>query len=183
MGVLDIMFIPVARFSGPRRVARFGYQRFKGVDSGHPKMLPFTVDLPGSTRLEHSEPQIKKWLKACEAHPRCIERLSGESFIPSRLIEIARDDTGAASIRLRSRSDLGRSVKYVALSHCWGSFMPVKLVGAKLEEFRQGIPWDAISPVFRDAITVSMVLDIWYIWIDSLCKYHAASYHARGSLC
>jgi len=49
--------------------------------------------------------------------------------------------------------------------------MPVKLEESKLHQFRRRIPWHNISPVFRDAITVSEALGIYYIWIDSLCKF------------
>lgn len=48
--------------------------------------------------------------------------------------------------------------------------MPLKLEESKISQYRERIPMEEISPVFRDAIDVSVVLDIWYIWIDSLCK-------------
>ncbi|KAJ5887246.1 heterokaryon incompatibility protein-domain-containing protein [Penicillium tannophilum] len=91
-------------------------------------------------------------------------------FIPSRLIEITRDGAGKISIRLRGRDDISHDIKYATLSYCWGSFMPLKLEDSKISQYRERIPMEEISPVFRDALDVSVALDIWYIWIDSLFK-------------
>jgi hypothetical protein len=128
------------------------------------------VDLPGSTRLEDSEKQIKEWLKDCEGHKACRNVSSKADFIPSRLIEITRDAAGKISIRLRCRYDISHAITYATLSHCWGSFMPLKLEESKMTQYRERIPLEEISPVFRDTIDVLVALDIWYIWIDSLYK-------------
>ncbi|KAK4163275.1 HET-domain-containing protein [Cladorrhinum sp. PSN259] len=168
-GVLDVVFRPKLQFSQAPPTARFGFQLFNDTFISRPRMPSFIVDLPSSTRLEHSEEQINGWLNACEEHARCNKQLSRADFVPSRLIEISRDHVGNISIRLRSRSDLNSSVKYATLSHCWGDFMPLRLEQSKIGQFRDEIPWNKISPVFRDAISVSVALDIWYIWIDSLC--------------
>lgn len=137
---------------------------------GNPLIPSFTVDLPGSTRLQDSEEQTKKWHKDCEDHEACQTMSSNADFIPSRLIEITRDGAGKISIRLRGRDDISHDIKYATLSYCWGSFMPLKLEDSKISQYRERIPMEEISPVFRDALDVSVALDIWYIWIDSLFK-------------
>ncbi|KAJ5547270.1 heterokaryon incompatibility protein [Penicillium frequentans] len=138
-------------------------------NQGNPRTPSFTVELPGSTRLEDSEKQTKKWLKDCEGHEACRNMSSRADFIPSRLVEITRDGAEKISIRLRCRDDISHAIRYTTLSHCWGSFMPINLEKSKIAQYRERIPLEEISPVFRDAIDVSVALDIWYIWIDSLC--------------
>ncbi|KAK5674383.1 hypothetical protein LTS10_012967 [Elasticomyces elasticus] len=168
MRVLDIIFRPNPRLVAAPQTARFGFQKLTQEDSGYPPTPSFTVDLPNSTRLEDSERQLKKWLEDCKHHEAC-RRLSSEEFIPSRLLEISRDLAGDVSIRLRCRDEFSHAITYAALSHCWGSFMPLKLEESKVIEYRERIPLEDIPPVFRDAIDVSVALDIWYIWIDALC--------------
>ncbi|KAK5725339.1 hypothetical protein LTR15_003524 [Elasticomyces elasticus] len=169
MRVLDIIFRPNPRLVAAPQMARFGFQKLTQEEVGYPPTPSFTVDLPNSTRLEDSERLIKKWLEDCKDHEAC-RRLSSEEFIPSRLLEIIRDVAGNVSIRLRCRGDIGHAIKYATLSHCWGSSMPLKLEESKLIQYRERVPLKDISPVFCDAIDVSIALDIWYIWIDSLCK-------------
>lgn len=135
-----------------------------------PRIPPFTITIPSSTRPEDSSEKIKQWLRNCEHYRVCNEQLSTDDFIPSRLMEITMGDDSEISIRLRSGSVLPRTLKYAALSHCWDSFMPVKLLKSRFGEFQETIPWNEISPVFRGAITVAASLDIWCIWVDSLCE-------------
>ncbi|KAK4955315.1 hypothetical protein LTR10_007510 [Elasticomyces elasticus] len=174
-GVWDVIFRPTLQLSTIPRMASFGFQSFKNKDADSHGGIPrpptpsFTVDLPNSTRLEDSQKQIKKWLKHCEGHESCRDISSEADFIPSRLLEITRDDTGKISVRLRCRRDFARAITYATLSHCWGSFVPLKLEESKLTQYRERIPLEEMSPVFRDAIDVSIAMDIWYIWIDSLC--------------
>ncbi|KAK3623539.1 hypothetical protein LTR56_011798 [Elasticomyces elasticus] len=167
--VLDVIFRPYPRLVAAPQTARFGFQKFKQKDSGWPTTPSFTVDLPISTRLEHSGKQIKKWLEDCEDHEACKKLSSEATFIPSRLLEITRDVAGKVSIRLRCREELTHAITYVTLSHCWGSYVPLKLEESKLIQYRERVPLEDMSPVFCDAIDVSIALDIWYIWIDSLC--------------
>lgn len=58
---------------------------------------------------------------------------------------------------------------YVALSHCWGGDLPVKLMTAEYKSFQRGLPWGSLPNTFQDAATVVVRFDIAYIWIDALC--------------
>ncbi|KAK4888740.1 hypothetical protein LTR27_012387 [Elasticomyces elasticus] len=167
--VQDVIFTTLQR-SGALRTARFGFHLFNNKDGDYPPTPSFTVDLPTSTRLEHSEKQIKKWLGGCKDHEACRKLRSEAGFIPSRLLEITRDNAERISIRLRSRNDFSQTIQYATLSHCWGSFMPLRLEESKIAQYRERIPTEEMSSVFRDAIDVAVALDISYIWIDSLCK-------------
>lgn len=59
--------------------------------------------------------------------------------------------------------------EYVALSHCWGGNIALKLVEENLDRFKKSIPFDNLAANFRDAIKVTRALGICYLWIDSLC--------------
>jgi hypothetical protein len=60
--------------------------------------------------------------------------------------------------------------RYTTLSHCWGtSIPPLKLTQENRCQFYDEIRQDQIPKTFSDAMTVTRLLGIEYIWIDSLC--------------
>lgn len=63
----------------------------------------------------------------------------------------------------------GEKNKYVALSHCWGPSQPFILTTASETAFRNGIPFQALPRTFQDAVTITRLLCLRYLWIDSLC--------------
>jgi hypothetical protein len=63
----------------------------------------------------------------------------------------------------------GKKGAYVALSHCWGGDMPVKLLTSNIEQLSSYISLDDLPANFRDAIYIARELRVRYIWIDSLC--------------
>lgn len=127
--------------------------------------------LPPSTHLKDSAQQMHTWLKSCvEGHTKCQSLKPRSTFIPSRLIGIARNNGQEIRIRLCEAVHLKAPVRYATLSYCWGSYMPFKLTKSCLKSCLENIPLEDVSPVFRDAIEVTMSADIWYIWIDSLCR-------------
>lgn len=38
-----------------------------------------------------------------------------------------------------------------------------------LEEFKKEISFERLTPVFKDAVSVTRRLEIRYLWIDTLC--------------
>lgn len=89
----------------------------------------YSTSLKSTTYLKHSGQQINQWLKRCnEGHENSRAVRDESTFLPSRLIEITTSQTGSLGGRLRLASDLGQSVKYATLSHCWGSNMSVAQV-------------------------------------------------------
>lgn len=65
---------------------------------------------------------------------------------------------------------------YIALSHCWGNSQPCVTAHATtedgastLEHRKRGIFWNTLPKTFQDAITVTSLLGLSFIWIDSLC--------------
>lgn len=80
-------------------------------------------------------------------------------------------------VRLVETSSIAQTfeddVRYVALSHCWGSpDMAAQMLQTTTETisaFSQSIPWADLTKTFKDAMLVTKHLGIRYIWIDSLC--------------
>jgi len=60
-------------------------------------------------------------------------------------------------------------IRYMTLSHCWGSAEFIRLLMSNMEEFRRGRPISSLPQNFRDAIAVTRRFSIRYLWIDSLC--------------
>lgn len=63
----------------------------------------------------------------------------------------------------------GEKVPYAALSHCWGLAQIIQTSGLSLQSRIRDIPWNSLSKTFQDAVTVTRLLGLQYLWIDSLC--------------
>lgn len=76
----------------------------------------------------------------------------------------------ADGVKLHHSEGLPRDLKYVALSHCWGTKTPSCLTTKEnLERQWDNIPWTAVPQTFRDAVLFTRNLGLDYLWIDSLC--------------
>jgi len=124
-------------------------------------------------------------LGTCNAsHTTCkasnLQRISSglvtPQFIPKRLLHIS-GDCEPLQVRLyettSSKAFLeGVSVRYTALSHCWGSTPVIKTTTDTVSGFKTaGINWLLMPKTFQEAMMLTRALGINYIWIDSLCKY------------
>jgi hypothetical protein len=59
---------------------------------------------------------------------------------------------------------------YVALSYCWGpSSINYTTTASRLEQHRRQIPWDKLPRTIQEAIIVTQLLGIPYLWVDALC--------------
>jgi len=78
-----------------------------------------------------SIPAIDVWLKICLSD-HTAHGVS-DVYIPMRVIDVNLSDTSLEPF-LYIPKDLGKG-RYVALSHCWGAKMEVKLTAETLEMF------------------------------------------------
>ena len=58
---------------------------------------------------------------------------------------------------------------YIALSHCWGKKMFMRLLTSNLDDLVKGFKTAELPNTFRDALFITHKLGYKYIWIDSLC--------------
>lgn len=98
-------------------------------------------------------------------HTACTQLPPRLPAVPKRLIKI---DVQGSTPKLVEPPH-GVHLPYAALSYRWGSLASLQTTRSTIETFKQGINWDIIPEVFRDAFTILRKLDLHYIWIDSLC--------------
>lgn len=108
----------------------------------------------------------RRWLRDCkDRHDKC---LSGRRpSLPTRVIYVG-NDRQHRDVRLEEPKPESRA-EYVALSHCWGGDIALKLMKENREEFKDKIRFEDLAANFQDAIKVTRELGIRYLWIDSLC--------------
>jgi hypothetical protein len=86
--------------------------------------------------------------------------------LPSRLL-----DLGSNKLRLECDVESIPNLRYTTLSHVWGndpaSYLQLK--EKTMEHFKIEVPFKAMPIKYNDAIRITRVLGIRYLWIDSLC--------------
>jgi hypothetical protein len=96
----------------------------------------------------------------------------GDTFIPSRLLEIGFDNV-PSSARLIETTAMTSCPRYAALSYCWGkpheAAQQLKTMPATLHQHLYQIPTGSMTVVVREAIKVTRALSLRYLWIDALC--------------
>ena len=110
-------------------------------------------------------PFILKAVQSCdETHKECSTRT--QSF-PRRVIEIPSD--GSMTLHLIDPTDgiVGEDRKYVALSHCWGGLQHLNLLTTNRARLQKGFDINDLPPLFRDAVELTRLLGVRYLWIDA----------------
>jgi hypothetical protein len=113
---------------------------------------------------------ISGWLSACHnGHLECgaVGRRRG-TMLPSRLIDVS-DYRSQGLFRLVYSAILDPSVRYTTLSHCWGGYVPLRLMRGNHDAMLRGMSSDELPVTFADAASITSGLSVDYIWIDSLC--------------
>lgn len=108
---------------------------------------------------------FKSWFLECQSsHIDCSANAKHE--MPKRVIDVGLfNDSGSPRV-YESGAETGQ---WATLSHCWGNTVTTMLTLATYEERIQEISMAALPKNFRDAIIVTSMLGIRYLWIDSLC--------------
>ena len=122
-------------------------------------------------KIENVSDQIHRWIKQCTlehvAYKPSVAGASPDKW-PSRLIAVGGHDN--ANVKLCETSLLSISrLYYATLSHCWRSFVPLRLLKTNIAVLSQGIEWDTLPQTFQDAVKMTRNLGLRYLWIDYLC--------------
>ena len=113
-----------------------------------------------------------QWLEECHtSHSECFTNAVDDDFMPSIVIDVGSADTGNKKgnpprLHIPQKGDRGR---WSCLSYCWGGDQIVTTTKQMKLHFMDSIPWVLIPKTIQDAITVTRVLGIPYIWVDSFC--------------
>lgn len=132
--------------------------------------LPFHSSIAdlGDTGSDLSLARAKLWLQDCtEKHQKC-SKLAQDSSIPGRVLDLQPLDQYDADIRLveTNHDDHGR---YVCLSHCWGTVVPLKTTQGNISALKERIALNDLPKTFQQATIFTRKLGVRWLWIDSLC--------------
>lgn len=107
---------------------------------------------------------VRSWLHRCDSqHISCSK--THHEFVPKRLIRV-NSDSRHSTVTLVSPDS---SVKYAALSYCWGGPLRFKTNSETLSSALAGLPVEVLPQTVQDAIRVTRELGLEYIWVDSIC--------------
>jgi hypothetical protein len=130
--------------------------------------------------------KVRHWIKDCDdTHQNCWPKLNHTqneiltkeaTFLPTRMVDVGGVDRHPRLIiTSESQPEIWKDdiPKYMALSYCWGSMEEanklLKTTHTTIASRTQKIEYDTMPQTFKDAVTVARVLDIQYMWVDSLC--------------
>ncbi|KAI0110370.1 heterokaryon incompatibility protein-domain-containing protein [Nemania sp. FL0031] len=137
------------------------------------RLVPFCPTSPYS-RSDSDEcfQFLRGCLKEClSSHQFCTPSPSPPS-LPKRVLKIEKKGAwpppGDEKVLRLCEDEVDRA-HYVALSHCWGNYQPLRALLSNRQTLTEGISFSQLSAVFRDAIQVCVRMGIEYLWIDSLC--------------
>ncbi|EME40198.1 hypothetical protein DOTSEDRAFT_74873 [Dothistroma septosporum NZE10] len=111
---------------------------------------------------------VKGCVQECrQTHAIC--RQDTHDFVPTRLLHVGLNNEELFICESGAEGLTKPTFTWAALSHCWGGGQPIKLVRDNLSDLHSRVSFDELPSTFRDAIDVARLLEIQYIWIDSMC--------------
>jgi hypothetical protein len=103
----------------------------------------------------------KYWLQECLSnHPKCADDIPP---LPTRVLDVS------------SRSEPflvvpeGKRARYATLSYSVGQFDILKTTTETIDEYKTCIPTANLPHTVRDAVELTHVLGLQFLWVDSLC--------------
>lgn len=98
-------------------------------------------------------------------HPQCAR--CSESLLPSRIIDLGPPGkTTEPRLKINNKSEIGH---YACLSYCWGGAQEYMTTQANIDGYLKSLSLSSLSKAIQDAIKVTRMLHLRYLWIDALC--------------
>lgn len=91
-----------------------------------------------------------------------------KQILPHRVLDISQQSDSVIKL-IESGIESSVHSRYIALSHCWGRQSHFQLTTETLSEMRTGLEVSKLAKNFQDAILITRLLGIRYLWIDALC--------------
>ncbi|KAK4503575.1 hypothetical protein PRZ48_004490 [Zasmidium cellare] len=121
--------------------------------------------VPDDPLSTHTVRMASEWVGQCQYHHKDCVRLE-KAPLPTRVIDVGYSDDFISARLQVNRGQLGR---YVTLSHCWGSAKRLVTSKRNLKKFQTEVPFNQMPKTFQDAIKLTRLLGMRYLWIDALC--------------
>lgn len=117
-----------------------------------------------------------EWIETCtREHSLCrsVRQKSdpNQLWLPTRLLELEPGTTHDADqkVSLKEELDGAQGAQYATLTYCRGDATFKTLTTTSPTEFKSGLPVSTLPRTFREAIEVTQLLGLRYLWIDALC--------------
>jgi hypothetical protein len=113
---------------------------------------------------------VKSRIQDCSEHDQCKPR--DDACLPDRVLSIGPRDSSEDANHysdIQLYVSCNEKTPYITLSHMWGDHQPLKLLKNNISDFQKTITWASLPKTFQEAVLFARSLDIFYIWIDSLC--------------
>ena len=124
-----------------------------------------SLQIPESLRI------VRRWFN--ESQKSQPTDPPDEPYHPRRLIDVSTPGPLDFPVKLCSwkldDEALQEPVQYTTLSHRWGHEQKTQTTCATIENFGKRILFSELPKTFQDAVTLTRVLKIPYLWIDALC--------------
>lgn len=109
---------------------------------------------------------MSKWLNTCSKYHDATCTLSNYNKLPTRVIDVG---CNGSSTQPRLTEPRGLHGKYTALSYCWGKTPFFKMTSVNKRSLMVSIPLEKLPKTIQDAVHLTKLLGIQYLWVDSLC--------------
>jgi cytochrome c556 len=104
------------------------------------------------------------WIQECDKQPIDTRCHIEDAALPAQVLDANSEAPGGVAL-YESGGETGR---YAALSHVWGETNPFTSTRAKLEAHKECIEVERLQRTISDAISVTRMMSIRYLWIDAL---------------
>lgn len=123
-----------------------------------------------AAREENRKDQGQKWFRECSSTHDCDQHRDTK-FRPTRLVEVVWGSRNSPQWRIVQANECPEvhQHEYATLSHRWPSQGMVSLVQDNLLSFKLPQAQEKLPDRWQQALDMARVLQLRYIWIDSLC--------------
>jgi hypothetical protein len=129
--------------------------------------IPAGLSINGEPNTEGHFFLFREWVRHCvEEHEQCSRPLTSPK-LPTRVLDVEGGTSSPENLRLFHTGQV--SGRYIALSHRWGEYTPLKTTKTLIGIHSEEILLADLPRTFRDAVMVTRKLGIRYLWIDCLC--------------
>jgi hypothetical protein len=106
-----------------------------------------------------------QWLRDCrENHPSCARKEKIPS-LPTPVLDVGFKEDENVSLFISNQ----KKAEYVALTYCWGRGQTLVTTKDSIQAQQKGIAVTALPKTLRDAVIITRMLGVRYLWVDSLC--------------